>query len=67
MSDLVTLEDVTVIELTEIEVGDSSYQFEMGKSFHHYRSFRIKTQSNAIKNVRVLGEIREPWGKEKRS
>ena len=35
MSDSVTLEDVTVIESTEIEVGDSSYQFKMGESFHH--------------------------------
>ena len=72
MSDLVTLEDVTVIESTAIEVGDSSCQFEMGKSFHyldHYRSFRIKTQSNAIKNIQVLEERFENhiWGKGKRS
>ena len=35
MSDSVTLEDFAVIESTEIEVGNSSYQFEMRKSFHH--------------------------------
>ena len=38
MSDSVALEesiDVTVIESTEVEVGDSSYQFEVGESFHY--------------------------------
>ena len=38
MSDSVALEestDVTVIEPTEIELGNLSYQFEVGESFHH--------------------------------
>ena len=48
MSDSVALEestDVTVIESTEIEVGDSSNQFEVGGKVSIIRSFRIKTRT----------------------
>ena len=67
MFDLVTLEDVIVIESIEIEVGDSSYQFEMGESFHHKLSNQNSVERH--KNVRVLEERfkNHIWGKEKRS
>ena len=42
MSDSVTLEDDTVIESTEIEVGDSSYQFEMREKFPSLEAFESK-------------------------
>ena len=39
--------DVTVLKSTEIEVGDSSYQFEVGEKFPSLEAF--ESNSNAIK------------------
>ena len=52
MSDSVALEeltDVTLIESTEIEVGDSSYQFEVGEKFPSLEAFESKLKCH--KNV----------------
>ena len=47
MSDSVALEestDVTVIESTEIEVGDLSYQFEVGEKFPSLEALESKLE-----------------------
>ena len=46
MCDLVVVNESTdpaVIELAEIEVEDSSYQFEMGEKFAWFVAFKSKT------------------------
>ena len=68
MSDSVALEestDVTVIESTEIEVGDSrgdsSYQFEVGEKFPSLEAFESKLERH--KNV-VFAEF---WKRDSRT
>ena len=46
MCDLVVVNELTdpaVIELTDIKVEDSSYQFEMGEKFAWFIAFKLKT------------------------
>ena len=64
MSDSVALEestDVTVIESTEIEVGDSSYQFEVGEKFPSLEAFESKLERH--KNI-VFAEF---WKRDSRT
>ena len=69
MSDSVALEestDVTVIESTEIEVGnsrgDSSYQFEVGEKFPSLEAFESKLERHKNVVLPSFGrEIREPY------
>ena len=59
-----------MIESTEIEVGDSSYQFEVGEKFPSLEAFESKLERH--KNVVFPDPVLEErfqnhiWGKEKR-
>ena len=71
MSDSVALEEltyVTVMESTEIEVGDSSYQFEVGEMFPSLEAFesKLKRHKNVVFAEFWKGDLRTISGARKR-